>query len=185
MYPCVLKKTLITLLILQKEQQHGGNYNTWVSASCQSWWINPTDAPNLSNVQKQEIMNIYPFYTKLLTLSNNGIIRTYTELHFLSLFRCADCCWCHWKVSVCVCVCVCVCVVTRQQDSQLQQHLPDTHSSRPTAHVHALLTQPLHQLHTHITTPVKTHTHTDTHTHFQHTCTALSFLLNQYPLIIH
>lgn len=63
-------------------------------------------------------------------------------------------------LAICLCVCVwegeCVWVcVTRQQDSQLQQHLPDTHSSSPTAHVHALLTQPLHQLHSHIAAPVK------------------------------
>lgn len=67
-------------------------------------------------------------------------------------------------LAICSCVCVRVCVgacarvylcITRQQDSQLQQHLPDTHSSSPTAHVHALLTQPLHQLHSHIATPVK------------------------------
>lgn len=59
---------------------------------------------------------------------------------------------------------------TRQQDSQLQQHLPDTHSSGPAAHVETLLTEPLHQLHTHIASPVKTHTHTQqsyAHQHLQ------------------
>lgn len=46
---------------------------------------------------------------------------------------------------------------TWQQDSQLQQHLPDTHSGGPAAHIETLLTEPLHQLHTHIASPVKTH----------------------------
>lgn len=45
---------------------------------------------------------------------------------------------------------------TRQQDSQLQQHLPDAHSGGPAAHVETLLTEPLHQLHAHIASPVKT-----------------------------
>lgn len=87
---------------------------------------------------------------------------------------------------------LCVCVwFTRQQDSQLQQHLPDTHSSSPTAHVHTLLTQPLHQLHAHIASPVKIHMLSahrvmgHRHTHFFPRAQGLSFLYNQYPLINH